>query len=232
VGDDAEMAARELFEVVRDLFPERFHELEAIADALDDFAWRDSDIGDYYDAMHFPPFRDRVLAWTHANRIACPSVNEVAGQIAAGEGIVRRMGRPLDSIGLIDGGVEQVRHNFRRAAVRPRPFVETRTQFLKRASDLFDEVSRTLEGRGFKRRPHKVQIHHFEWLAAHLVGDIPLVEFTRKPPTLNGRLLRRGSESAVSEGVHRAASLIGLALRKKPGPRPGSRAPRRRERRP
>lgn len=199
-----EEAAWDLLTAVREMFPGRFAELTALwADLSDDLG--EVGFGDLYCSL-----ADSVDQWTSRNRISCPAVDEVATSMAAGF-------RPAEVL----AGTEGL------PPIRANPFGETLEEFLDRARQHYNKVRRSFEARGFKRQV-KREYDHFRYLAAHLIGKYSWAEIARGDAPFE---LPRKSSKTIAGEARKAAQLVGLCLPNKPGPRPGSRAPRRRRRR-
>jgi hypothetical protein len=160
---------------------------------------------------------DSVTTWTAANRIASPAVDRVASYVIGGFGI------PQDT----PPGVRSARAS-RPLPFQADPFRETVDEFLTRARRHYSDVRKAFERQGFRLRPVKRERDHFRFLAAHLVGGFSWEQIARGETSLG---LAVKSSKTVAGEARKAAALAGIALTTKPGPRSGSRSPRRYRRR-
>lgn len=213
-----ELAAWELLAAVRDLFPDRFAELRALRDWLEDDSVNDR--GGEDDTADADEFRRRVREWTSKNNVSCSAVDRVAAEIAVG-----------------NTGPEPVLTEVRHVGgesidttppIHAKPFDETLNEFVDRARMHYNEVRGSFLERGFKKRPAKREHDHFRYLVAHLIGGYSWAAIERNYAQLK---VSKKSPKTIAGEARKTARLIGIDLSKKPGPRPGSHAPRRRRRR-
>jgi hypothetical protein len=219
-------AAWELLHAVRELFSKRFAELEALRDNLRDEFQRGhvSDPASYTPNTLPNPFKEFIHAWANRNGMSCDAVEKMAALIVLGDTASPRVtselgdgnGNPLFSVWDAKGN----RRDF--LLIRADPFSETLDEFIDRAKAHYKEMCALFQAMGYQKAPSKRERCHFRYLAAHRVGGFSFAQISAGETGLD---LPRRSASAVAEGANEAARLVGLPLRSKPGPRPGSRLP-------
>ena len=142
-----EHAARTLLKAFRELFPQRFAELEHLRGVYDTFEREQEE------ELHY-----QVWRWTKQNGIACDAVNNAAYEFAEGsEGDTRVT--ISDSIKAEEG----------LSAIEAEPLDETLNEFLTRAKQHYHRKRSFLERYGhtrIRKRAHD----HFRYLAVHRVG--------------------------------------------------------------
>jgi hypothetical protein len=201
-----ENAAWELLDAVRELFPEKFAELDAIGyEAYDKGVYSPVELPD--------DLKERVWNWTEENGIACDAVDDVALRFAGGMDWPRRSltkvrtasGEPVDTT----------------PSIHANPFDETLDEFVARAKRHYNEATALFRNQGYKKGPFKHQeSDHFRYLAAQRVGGYSLARIADGQTPLN---LPVKDQRTIAEGVRETAHLIGLPIGK-PG-RPRSRVP-------
>lgn len=204
-------AAWEFLTAVRELFPPKYEELEALGS--DQYF---EDLEEPWD-QRWNELGAIVGQWTATNRIACPAINHIAMRIAAGQQLP-------DHAYFLDITDEDGNPIRQPAAIRARPN-ETRDKFLERAKAHFSEMRQFYLEHGLKEAPLKREREHFRFLAAHLIGGHSFADITQGRTPFKFPSVQY---TTVTSGARDAARLIGISLPTKPGPRPGSRTPRRR----
>lgn len=199
-----EEAAWDFLAVVRDLFPERFAELKALESITD----RDERA-------------KRAREWVVQNHISCSAVDEVAALIASGQD------EPFESFSISVYADKNGQLIERPPPIGASPQDETLDEFVHRAKQYYHEVREWFEQRGVKKRPTKHGLDPFRYLAAHLIGGYSLATIARGETRFQ---LPIKSDKTIAGEARKAAHLVGISLPNTPGPRRGSKLPRRRRR--
>ena len=214
-----EAAAWELLYAVRELFREKFAELEAIGNELH----YEMECGHHegLDRGTLPEdVQKHVWEWTAKHGISCNAVDYTATRFTAGEDGVLE-GR-LTSV--FDANGDPVNTT---PSIHANPFDETLHEFLARAREHYNEVCALFQKLGYKKGPSKRERDHFLYLAAHLVGGYSWAQIADGDTPFP--LPTKGANT-VAEGAREAALLIGLRMPNKSGPRKGSHPRRARDR--
>lgn len=209
-----EQAAWALLYAVRELFPDRIAELRAVGNQAADEYIDELDENDKANQEAAGRFRRGVQDWTSKNGMSCDAVNRAAAGYAVGD--TPSAGR------YVDADINDPDFIDRTPSITARPYNETRQEFLTRAAEYFEHVVQHYAAKhGVKRGPVKREGEdHFRYLAAHLVGQCSWAEIARQHARFN---VDATSAKTVAGEARKTARLIGLPLRAKPGPRPGSR---------
>lgn len=209
-----ELAAWELFRAIEELFPTRFEELRSILnDLIDERPQLQDPDWDEFEEDHRWAEQEltrRVDAWIEANRVSSPAVGDVAEKIAGGQRYPN-LGFVLDQ----DGD----------KAICARPFTETLSEFVVRARAHYREVQALHKSEGaVVDGPSTRKREHFRYLVAHIIGGYSFASIAAgKTPF---RFLSKSAATIAGE-ARKAAASVGITLPRRPGPRRGSRAPRR-----
>jgi hypothetical protein len=211
-------------DAVRELFPEKFAEVEVIRGDLRD-AFRRGEVSD--PRLSTPdtlpePVQKRIHLWAKTNGISCDAVEKMAALIVAGDTrpptvtveLSDAKGNPFFEIKDTKGDRRNV------LLIRADPFCETLEQFIVRARAHYKQACGFYQKLGYKIGPGKRERDHFRYLAAHLVGGYSWAQLAPGNTPLN---LPVGAERSIAEGARETARLIGLPMRTTPGPRPGTR---------
>jgi hypothetical protein len=206
--------------------PEKFAELRALARSYEDamgfpdpgpLTDEDDDFF-VYGIRYTPAFyglQEHVCEWTKRIGISCPAIDNVATDIAGG---LDYPSRPHTTIHHLDQDGNSIPVE-EPPAIQARPFDETLPEFLDRARNHYAEVRQCYVNLGFDERPIKREIAHFRWLASNLVKGHTWAQIAE-----TGQLNPHGlSEKSIAKEARTVADLIGIPLRTKRGPRPGSR---------
>jgi hypothetical protein len=194
---------------VRDMFPKQWAKLQALADAYEKEV-ETSDVEDDDPFLHgvcagrvYDGLYDRVHHWTCKNEISCPAVDAAATLLVVGwEGPEQ-----LVYLGHHDDWIQ----------ARPN---ETLDEFRERATQHYKEMHESYEQAGFVQGPVKREHMHFRYLAAYLVGQYQWARIARGQTPFEFPVK---SVTTIAGEARKAARLIGLHLRDKPGPRPNPR---------
>jgi hypothetical protein len=204
-----EHAAWRLLEAVRELFPQKFNELEDLRGVYDAFEEEEK-------------LDDHVRRWTKQNRISCDAVNKAAYEFADGRNGPTPITLALstDKINLlaaVKGSVQisdSIKSKEGLSAIEADPLTETLEDFVARATTHYHRKRSFLERSGFTRI--RRDFDHFRYLALHRVGGYTWEQITdgwnRVPGVTNRNLKTIAGEAA------KIAKLLGLAPGKRGRP--------------
>jgi hypothetical protein len=226
----SELAAWVFVDAAFKLFPELENELDASCerelDGLDPYELGPDDPDE--EAKLLEPLRSRVGEWAAQHRISSPLIEDVL--------LKRITSRRFSVAGLRQTGPEPFVGVFVDADmnllidVKPitaNPMWETLDDFLRRARAHYNHIKQLhidLNLADDEDRPR--QLEHFGYLAAHLIKGYSWAELGVFEDGLPPRVqlnLRRRSPAAIASGARSVAGLLGIRLRKLPGPQPGGR---------
>jgi hypothetical protein len=206
---DHEIAAWDFLDAVRELFPDRFADLETQWLGLE---------GPDSAALNLDDLDETAAAWALENRISCDAVNAVLRQIVRG----------LDGEGTVVRYFDKHLEEIKFPSITAAPTQETLDEFLSRARKQYKQIRNSFLKGGYRARPTKREADHFRYLAANLVGGYSWAQMARRETPFTFSASR--AAKTIAGEARKAALLIGIALPTSPGPRPGSRLPRRRRR--
>lgn len=218
-----EEAAWALLGAVEELFPAKIDQLRELEERLR--AAPDDDENPEEGFRIYDEVVREAQKWTSGNRIACPAVNAAALRLACGD-IGPASGVSwtyIDRTYVDEHGREHVL-----------PFIwtyppdESKTEFLKRADAYYDEVVGLLKRPGDRHIPLKHDLEHFRWLVLRYVGQHSAADIARGVD--DWKPSRHVTPITVAGEVRKLADWFGIERSKTPGPRRGSKHPRKRKR--
>jgi hypothetical protein len=211
-----ELYAWELLRAVEELFPERIQGLKSITSGFDLEKLRERlDIPILDEEQQFlERLERRVHKWTEANKIASPTVDQVASRFSLG------FAAPAEAI---VGTIDDQGNELQPPSLLAYPYDETKREFLARARLYWDEVLQFYQDPQ-KPKPAKRDLVHFRDLVAFLIGGYSWAEIAggRTPFRLPHR-----SDKTVAGEARKLGSLLGISMPVHRGPRPGTRRHRR-----
>lgn len=213
-------AAWDLLDAVRELFPEKFAELEVMRDDLHDEFRR----GEVLDPRSYTPdtlpepLQERIHLWAKSNRISCDAVEKMAALIVAGD-----TRPPMINLELNDNNgnpvftIQDAKGNHQNVLlIRADPLAETLDEFVVRAKAHYNQVCAFYQKLGFKRGPLKRERDHYLYLAANRVGRYTWAQLEDGKTPLN---LPTRAPGSIANEVHKTAKFIGLPLKRGRPPR-------------
>ena len=216
-----EHAAWKLLDAVRELFPQKFAELEDLRGVYNTFEREEEEELDY-----------QVWRWTTEKRISCDAVNKAAYEFAEGRNgpVPVTLVLGTDTINLVadpprDRMSESIKANEGLQAIEACPLDETLEEFIARATGHYRRKRDFLKGHGFERI-RKRESDHFSYLAVHRVADYSWQEIAK------GKALNEHGEpftfpakdvKTIAGEAQKIATLLGLPPGKR-GRRPGRRS--------
>ena len=206
-----EHAAWKLLEAVRELFPQKFAELEELKEDVR------CGVYDILDCEQEEKLDYQVWRWTERNGISCDAVKSAAYEFA------KFANSDLDPVPTFD--FSAIEGEFGLSPVSADPLRETLDEFQIRAKAHYLRKRKFLNQLGHPRIPKHEQ-DHFRYLAFHRVGGYTwqlITETWNQVPNTTKRDLK-----TVAGEARKIAKLLGLVPSKR-GRRPGSRDKRRRK---
>jgi len=232
-SDIREEAGWALLHTIRELLPAKIARLDQLEARLKEIrptfeGMEDDEIafGEEQAERIFEEVRTGVERWTKDHHIDCPAVNAAALRLVCGD-IGPEKGLSWTYVNRTyqdEHGRDQVL-----------PFIwtyppdESKDDFLTRAGAYYDGIVRLLKRAGDRTTAFKRDVEHFRWLVLQYVGGHSPTDIARGN-VAGFKPSRNVAPVTVAGEVRRLADWLGIERSKAPGPRRGSKHPRKRKR--